>query len=74
MVQLVWSSFFGLPRKSLCPVEAVNLLGFEMLRELVIEHGTVLSFVENPALNFSITELCEHSVQGSPLRASHNTV
>lgn len=63
VVQLVWSSFFGLPRKSLCPVEAVHLLGVDMLRELVIEHGLFTPFVDSPGVNFSITELAEHSVQ-----------
>lgn len=63
VVQLVWSSFFGLPRKSLCPVEAVNLLGVEMLRDLAIEHGLFTPFVDSPGMSFSITELCEHSVQ-----------
>ncbi len=63
VVQLVWSSFFGLPRKSLCPIEAVNLLGIEMMRELTIEHGLFTPFVDNPACSFSITELCEHSIQ-----------
>lgn len=63
VVQLVWSSFFGLPRKSLCPIEAVNLLGVDMLRELAIEHGLFTPFVDTPGVNFSISELCEHSVQ-----------
>ncbi len=63
VVQLVWSSFFGLPRKSLCPTEAVHLLGVDMLRELAIEHGLFTPFVETPGTNFSISELCEHSVQ-----------
>ncbi len=63
VVQLVWSSFFGLPRKSLCPVEAVHLLGVDMLRELAIEHGLFTPFVDITGVNFSISELCEHSVQ-----------
>lgn len=63
VVQLVWSSFFGLPRKSLCPVEAVNLLGVDMLRDLTIEHGLFTPFVDSPGMNFSLSELCEHSVQ-----------
>ncbi len=63
VVQLVWSSFFGLPRKSLCPIEAVRLLGMEMMRELVIEQGLFTPFIDNPDDRFSITELSEHSCE-----------
>ncbi|MFO1064832.1 MAG: HDOD domain-containing protein [Pirellulales bacterium] len=62
VVQLVWSSFFGLPRKSLCPSEAVQLLGIDMLRELVLEYGLFSPYISDDEEPFSIEELCRHSL------------
>ncbi|MFK8113214.1 MAG: response regulator [Rubripirellula sp.] len=60
VLQLVNSSFFGLPQDVSCPKHAVSLLGLNVIRPLVLT-ADVFSMYEDPELDgFHLSESIEH--------------
>jgi putative nucleotidyltransferase with HDIG domain len=62
MLQMVNSAFFGLPRRVESPLQAVNLLGLDVVQGLVLTAGVFNQF-EGPAVpGLSIERIYNHSV------------
>ncbi len=62
LLQLVNSSFFGVPRHVESPAHAVKLLGIKLIRALVFSAGIFSQFPEDSVSPLSLTELTEHSL------------
>jgi len=62
LLQLVNSSFFGMPVHVSNPVRAVNLLGFEIIRALVLSVKIFSQFSRAALPGFSIENLWGHSM------------
>ena len=61
ILQLVNSSFFGLPRHVTNPVRAVNLLGLEIVKALILS-VKIFSQFSRPGFPFSLDALWKHSM------------
>lgn len=64
VLQLVNSAFFGLPQKVASPSHAVNMLGLEIIRSLVLVFGVFAQFkgLEKRVPGFSLEALQQHSL------------
>lgn len=62
LLQVVNSSFFGVPRRIASPMEAVNLLGGEAIKVLLISIHVFLKHDKVKPLYFSIHQVWQHSV------------
>ena len=63
VLQLVNSSFFGLPQHVTCPKHAVSLLGLNVIRPLVLTVKVFSQFDDPGIEGFSLERLIQHSVQ-----------
>lgn len=63
ILQLVNSAFFGLPQRITNPQQAVNLLGLDTIKALIISIGIFSSFSKIRIKDFSLESLWEHSMQ-----------
>ena len=63
ILQLVNSSFFGLPQRVNDPTHAVSLLGIERIKPLVLMAGVFCQFQLNTFKASTLTSLTEHSLQ-----------
>ena len=61
MLQVLNSAFYGLPRQITDPIEAVNLLGFEVVKSLVLCIQVFSQFDQIKPNYFSIDKLWRHS-------------
>lgn len=62
ILQLVNSSFFGLPQHVTCPKHAVSMLGLNIIRPLVLT-ANVFSQYQDPGLDgFSLEQSIQHSL------------
>lgn len=62
VLQVLNSAFYGLPRQITDPTEAVNLLGFEMVKSLVLCIQVFSQFDQVKPNYFSIDKLWRHSL------------
>ena len=62
VLQLVNSSFFGLPQNVTCPRHAVLLLGLDIIRPLALIANAFAQFEDPKIEGFKLEELMEHSV------------
>jgi HD-like signal output (HDOD) protein len=65
LLQLVNSSFFGVPRHVESPAHAAKLLGVNLIRTLVFSAGIFSQFPESNVALLSLTALIEHSLMVS---------
>jgi len=76
LMQLVNSSFFGLPRRVESPSHAATMLGLNLLGPLVLSAGIFSQFDEKSMQGYSLDVLVEHSMAVSTLAKrlaeSHN--
>lgn len=63
ILQLVNSSFFGIPRHITHPVEAVSLLGLDTVKALILATGIFSKFEKNNSFPFRIESLLNHSIK-----------
>ncbi len=61
LLQLVNSSFFGMPQTITEPMKAVNLLGLDLVQAIVLASGVFATFKEVTQAGFSVNKLWEHS-------------
>jgi putative nucleotidyltransferase with HDIG domain len=62
ILQLVNSAFFGLPQTVMNPQQAVNLLGTETIKALILSIGIFSAFSKVRTPGFSLENLWEHSM------------
>ncbi len=62
ILQLVNSAFFGLPRQVSSPVHAVNYLGLDIIKALVLSVQIFSKFDQIKLKDFSVESLWEHSM------------
>ncbi|MGB7342576.1 MAG: response regulator [Pirellulaceae bacterium] len=62
VLQLVNSSFFGLPQHVTCPKHAVSLLGLDVIRPLVLSASIVTQYEDPGIEDFSLERLLAHSL------------
>jgi putative nucleotidyltransferase with HDIG domain len=62
MLQMVNSAFFGLPRRVESPLQAVNLLGLDVVQGLVLTAGVFSQFEGPEVPGLSIDRIYNHSV------------
>lgn len=62
ILHMVNSAFFRIPQKISDPVQAINYLGLEVVKSLVL-FAKVFSSCQNKAVDFSINELWNHSLK-----------
>ncbi len=62
VMQLVNSSFFGLPQHIACPKHAVSLLGLNILQPLVLSAGAFSKYEDPGIPGFSLEDSIEHSL------------
>jgi len=67
LMQMVNSSFFGLPRRVESPIQAAAMLGLDVLKPLVLSAGIFSQFGANGFQGFSVDSLMEHSLAVSHL-------
>ncbi len=65
ILQLVNSAFFGIPRQISSPAQAVNLLGLDTVKALVLTVGVFSQFDEVRQSRFDIDKLWNHSIRTS---------
>jgi HD-like signal output (HDOD) protein len=65
LLQLVNSSFFGLPRHVESPAQAAMLLGLNLLRPLVLSAGVFSRFDDTRLKGYSLEALMDHSLRVS---------
>ena len=63
MLQLANSAFFGLRRQLSDPTDAVNQLGLETIKSLVLSIHIFANFDSNPALRAQVEQLQHHSLK-----------
>jgi len=63
VLQLVNSAFFGVPRHISDPAQAVNLLGIETVKALVLTVGVFSAFIKQAPNRFHLDRLWNHSIQ-----------
>ncbi len=61
ILQMVNSAFFGLPQTISSPYQAVNFLGVDMIKSLVLFQNIFSSFTQNPEMKQFIELLWKHS-------------
>jgi HD-like signal output (HDOD) protein len=61
LLQLVNSSFFGLPNTITQPQKAVNLLGLDLVQAVVLASGVFAAFKEVVNAGFSVNDLWNHA-------------
>ena len=62
ILQIVNSSFFGMPQHVTTPVRAVNLLGLEIVKSLILSVKIFSQFGRSELTGYSITNLWNHSI------------
>lgn len=62
ILQFVNSAFFGIPRRIDTPAQAVAMLGFDIVKALVLSAHVFSSFKSIPGGKFSIDRFHEHSL------------
>ena len=62
ILQLVNSSFFGIPQHVSSPKHAVSLLGLNIIRPLALSAGTFLQYEDLGVPGFSLDEMVDHSL------------
>ncbi|MCC9600445.1 HDOD domain-containing protein [Stieleria sp. JC731] len=62
VLQLVNSSFFGLPQRVSCPEHAVSLLGLNVIRPLVLTAKAFSQYEDLRVRGFALQEMIDHSV------------
>ncbi|TWU60253.1 Hydrogenase transcriptional regulatory protein hupR1 [Rubripirellula tenax] len=62
ILQLVNSSFFGLPTHVTCPKHAVSMLGLNIIRPLVLTAGAFAQYDDPGISGFSLQNAIEHSL------------
>lgn len=67
ILQLVNSAFFGIPRHIEKPVHAVNLLGIDTVKALVLSVEVFSEFEQNKLKAFDIESLWNHSIMTGEL-------
>jgi len=67
ILQLVNSSFFGFPRKIDSILEAVNFLGFDLIRSLVLGDKIFACFDSGPSMIADIEKIWSASIRSSHL-------
>ncbi|MEO2046535.1 MAG: response regulator [Pirellulales bacterium] len=67
LMQMVNSSFFGIPRHIESPSQAVALLGLNILKPLVLSAGIFPQFSTDGVQEYSVVSLMEHSLAVSHL-------
>lgn len=60
LLQLVNSAFFGIPRHITTPAQAVAMLGFDIVKALVLSAHIFSAFKSVPSRNFSIEKFHDH--------------
>lgn len=63
VLQLVNSSFFGLPQHVACPKHAVSLLGLNVIRPLCLTAGAFSQYEDSLIDGFSLSLAIDHSLQ-----------
>jgi len=63
ILQLVNSAFFGLPKNISNPVRAVNLLGLETVKALILSVKVFSQFAKSALPGFSVEGLWDHSIR-----------
>ena len=67
LMQMVNSSFFGIPRRVESPAQAAAMLGLNVLKSLVLSAGIFSQFDMNGLRGYSVDALMEHSLAVSHL-------
>ncbi|MFQ5731526.1 MAG: HDOD domain-containing protein [Planctomycetaceae bacterium] len=67
LMQMVNSSFFGIPRRVESPAQAAALLGLNVLKPLVLSAGIFSQFSADGLQGYSVDALMEHSLAVSRL-------
>jgi len=67
VMQMVNSSFFGIPRRVESPTQAATLLGLDLLKPLVLSAGIFSQFHADGLQGYSVDALMEHSLAVSHL-------
>jgi HD-like signal output (HDOD) protein len=62
LLQLVNSSFFGLPRRIECPAQAASLLGLKILKPLILSSSVFCQFDADRLRELPIDQLLERSL------------
>ncbi|TWT94326.1 response regulator [Neorhodopirellula pilleata] len=62
VLQLVNSSFFGLPHHVTCPKHAVSLLGLNVIRPLTLSAGTFSKFEDPKLVGYSLSQAIDHAL------------
>jgi HD-like signal output (HDOD) protein len=62
ILQIVNSSFFGLPQHVTTPIRAVNLLGLEIVKSLILSVKIFSQFGRSELPGYSMTNLWNHSI------------
>ena len=63
ILQLINSSFFGLPRQIATPAEAVTLLGFNTIKDLVLNVKIFTQFEQNTAAQLKLEAVGSHCIR-----------
>ncbi len=63
ILQLVNSSFYGIPRRISHPKEAVSLLGLDTVKALILIMGVFSKYEHNDSFPFKIELLLNHSIK-----------
>lgn len=63
ILQLVNSTFFGIPRHISDTTQAVSLLGLDTVKALILTIGIFSKFEQSSSLSFGIESLLEHSIR-----------
>ncbi|MEM9644291.1 MAG: response regulator [Planctomycetota bacterium] len=62
VLQLVNSSFFGIPQHVNCPKHAVSLLGLSVIRPLALTAGAFARYEDSILLEFSLSDAIDHGL------------
>jgi len=62
ILQMINSAFFGLPRRVESVTQAVNYLGLEAIKALVLAAGTFAQFEVQPVTGVSVESIYDHSL------------
>lgn len=67
LLQLLNSSFFGLPNRIECPLTAVKLLGVKLIKPLILSTGVFAQFEGKSVDGFNLQRFMDHSIAVSNL-------
>ncbi len=67
MLQLINSSFFGIPQKITSPEKAVNMLGVELVQAIVLTAGAFSKYEKVNLQGFSISKLWDHCINAAAI-------